>query len=250
MEDVDRSREVAGAAAGILRTLETFGFEWDGSVIRQSDRSELYAGAIETLRSRGLTFECSCSRQDLADEERYPGYCRQGARNPGAVTATRLRVEPLTIDFTDRLQGAYAEDVASVAGDTILRRRDGFFSYLLAVVTDDAAQGVTHVVRGSDLLADTARQIYLQRALALPTPQYAHVPVLVESDGSKLAKSARSLPADKTAPETELLKVLQLLDIGPPNVLEGAPVREIWEWARANWAINRLGARPKLYMQG
>jgi glutamyl-Q tRNA(Asp) synthetase len=140
--------------------------------------------------------------------------------------------------------------VASVAGDTILRRRDGFFSYLLAVVTDDAAQGVTHVVRGSDLLADTARQIYLQRALALPTPQYAHVPVLVEADGSKLAKSARSLPADKTTPETELLKVLQLLDIGPPNVLEGAPVREIWEWARANWAINRLGARPKLYMQG
>jgi glutamyl-Q tRNA(Asp) synthetase len=250
MEDVDRSREVAGAAAGILRTLEGFGFEWDGAVLRQSDRSEHYAAAIEDLRARGLTFECSCSRQDLADDGRYPGYCRGGARNPSAATATRLRVEPETIRFTDRLQGAYAQDVACVAGDAILKRRDGFFSYLLAVVIDDAAQGVTHIVRGADLLDETPRQIYLQDKLALPMPEYAHVPVLVEPDGSKLAKSARAVPADRTASRTQLLKVLHLLELGPPLSLSGAPLGELWGWARAHWASNRLSKRLTLPLEG
>jgi glutamyl-Q tRNA(Asp) synthetase len=250
MEDVDRSREALGAAAGILRTLEAFGFEWDGGVLRQSDRSEQYAAVIRDLRARGLTFECSCSRQDLAGEERYPGYCRSGARNPGTSTATRLRVEPEPVRFTDRLQGTWSQDVASRVGDAILRRRDGFFSYLLAVVVDDAAQGVTHVVRGADLLDDTPRQIYLQRRLALPTPRYAHVPVLVEPDGSKLAKSARSFPVHKTAPQTQLLKVLRLLQLEPPCALAGAPVAELWGWARANWPSNRLSPRLTLPLEG
>jgi glutamyl-Q tRNA(Asp) synthetase len=250
MEDVDRSREAPGAAAGILRTLEAFGFEWDGGVLRQSDRDEQYAAAIADLRARGLTFECSCSRQDLADEERYPGYCRGGARNSGAATATRLRVEPETIRFTDRLQGAQSQDVSTVVGDAILRRRDGFFSYLLAVVIDDAAQGVTHVVRGADLLDDTPRQIYLQRQFGLPIPRYAHVPVVVEPDGSKLAKSARSVPADKTAPQTQLLKILRLLKLTPPAALAAAPVAELWAWARADWATNRLSQCLTLPLEG
>ena len=129
-------------------------------------------------------------------------------------------------------------------GDAILRRRDGFFAYLLAVVVDDAEQGVTHVVRGADLLHDTPRQIYLQRSLALPAPRYAHVPVLVESDGSKLAKSARSIPARKTGPQNQLLKVLQLLNLEPPVMLQGAPTGEIWQWALAHWASNRLRKLP------
>jgi glutamyl-Q tRNA(Asp) synthetase len=250
MEDVDRAREVPGAAAGILRTLDAFGFEWDGTVLKQSDRREHYAAAIESLRLRGVTFECSCSRQDLADEERYPGYCRDGVRNPGVATAVRLRVEPQTVRFVDRLQGAQDQDVASAVGDAILKRRDGFFAYLLAVVIDDAAQGVTHVVRGADLLDDTPRQIYLQRSLLLPTPQYLHVPVLVEPDGSKLAKSAHALPADRTAPRTQLLKVLRLLQLEPPRALEGAPVGELWAWAHAHWASIRLSKRPTLHLDG
>jgi glutamyl-Q tRNA(Asp) synthetase len=250
IEDVDRSREVAGAAEGILRALEAFGFEWDGSVLRQSQRDEHYRVALETLRSRGLTFECSCSRQDLAGTERYPGSCRGGARDPGAATATRLRVEPRTTGFIDRLQGEHAEDVAAVSGDAILRRRDGYFAYLLAVVIDDAAQGVTDVVRGSDLLGDTPRQIYLQRALGLPSLSYAHVPVLVEADGSKLAKSARSIPAAQTAPETGLLRVLELFGMAPPTALAGAPLREIWAWARTNWAIDSLSGRQNTALQG
>jgi glutamyl-Q tRNA(Asp) synthetase len=250
MEDVDRAREVPGAAAGILRTLEAFGFEWDGDVLKQSDRSEHYAAAVESLRIRGMTFECSCSRQELAGEERYPGYCRDGVRNPGAATAIRLRVAPETVRFVDRLQGAQAQNVASAVGDAILRRRDGFFSYLLAVVIDDAAQGVTHVVRGADLLDDTPRQIYLQRSLVLPTPQYLHVPVLAEPDGSKLAKSARAVPADQTAPRVQLLKVLRLLQLEPPRALEGAPVSELWGWAQAHWAPIRLSKGPTLHLEG
>jgi glutamyl-Q tRNA(Asp) synthetase len=246
MEDVDRAREVPGAAAGILRTLENFGFEWDAEVLRQSARDDLYAASLDSLRARGLTFECSCSRLDLAEQGRYPGHCRAGARHPGSLTATRLRIEPQTITFTDRIQGLVTQDVASVTGDAILRRRDGFFAYLLAVVVDDAAQGVTHIVRGADLLEDTPRQIYLQGRLGLPTPRYAHVPVLVEPQGSKLAKSARSVAADQAAPRDQLLTVLRLLDLQPPRTLEGAPVAELWTWAKANWALTRLCKRPTL----
>ncbi len=244
MEDVDRSREVPGAAAGILRTLEEFGFEWDGPVLRQSERGEHYAAAIQTLRAAGLTFECSCSRQDLAGRERYPGYCRDGPRNSNTATATRLRIERQLITFADRVQGSFTQDVAAVMGDAILRRRDGYFAYLLAVVLDDAAQGVTHVVRGADLLTDTPRQIYLQQRLGLATPRYAHVPVLVESDGSKLAKSMRSIPAGGSAPQKELLRVLQLLELEPPKALAGAAVGALWEWAHAHWSPNCLRERP------
>jgi len=250
MEDVDRSREVPGAAAGILQTLEAFGFEWDGEVVRQSERSEYYTAAIEKLRARGLTFECSCSRRDLAGHERYPGYCRGGPRNMHAATATRLRIEPRPVTFSDRIQGNQTQDVASVAGDVILRRRDGFFAYLLAVVIDDAAQGVTHVVRGADLLDDTPRQIYLQQSLALPTPQYAHVPVLLEADGSKLAKSARSVSLRESSPQVQLIRVLQILELAPPDLLEGAPIRQLWAWAQAHWALNRLRERPDSRLQG
>ena len=246
MEDVDRAREMAGAAERILRALEALGFEWDGGVMRQSERGAHYVAAIERLRARGLTFECTCSRQDLADEERYPGFCRAGARNPGAATATRLRVDPRPVGFTDRIQGAYAQDVGAAVGDAILRRRDGYFSYLLAVVVDDAAQGVTDVVRGADLLDNTPRQIYLQRALALPEPRYAHVPVLVEADGSKLAKSARSVWADRTTPPLRLFRVLQLLQLGPPRSLAGAAPAELWAWARANWRWSSLSKRLTL----
>ncbi len=249
MEDVDRSREVPGAAADILRTLEEFGFEWDGEVVRQSQRGDHYAAALEMLRAHGLTFECSCRRRDLVDQERYPGYCRDGPRDSRATTATRLKIEPRSLTFSDRIQGSYAQDVAAVAGDPILRRRDGFYAYLLAVVVDDAAQGVTHVVRGADLLNETPRQIYLQQSLALPSPRYAHVPVLTESDGSKLSKSRHSVPARGPAPRIELLKVLRLLELGPPVELCGAPVGELWEWAVSRWSANRLCGRPALRLE-
>jgi glutamyl-Q tRNA(Asp) synthetase len=243
IEDLDRPREVAGSAAGILQTLQDFGFEWDGEIVRQRDRDELYAGALRTLQLRHLTFECSCSRLQLEDETRYPGTCRVRPSAAGMATATRLRVDPGTILFADRIQGKYRQEVSAAIGDVILKRRDQVFAYLLAVVVDDAAQGVTHVVRGADLLDNTPRQILLQQLLGLPTPLYAHVPVLTEPDDTKLAKSRRSvrLSAEQALPQ--LLTVFSLLGMLPPKALMRASLAEAWGWAIARWQVDRVPKR-------
>jgi glutamyl-Q tRNA(Asp) synthetase len=243
IEDLDRPREAAGAAAGILSTLEAFGFEWDGEVVRQADRGSHYARALESLRARNLTFECSCSRLHLAEEDRYPGTCRLRPAGAGLPTATRLRIEPGHIVFADRIQGTYRQDVAAAVGDIILRRRDRVFAYVLAVVVDDAAQGVTHVVRGADLLDNTPRQIYLQRLLGLGTPAYAHVPVLTEPDDSKLAKSRRSVALDANSALPQLLAVLRWLGLDPPGTLADARLAEVWAWAIERWDIDQVPKR-------
>jgi len=243
LEDVDLPRVVPGSAAGILATLEQFGFEWDGEVVCQSARSALYLEALEALRSRGLTFDCSCSRAQLAEDERYPGHCRAAPLIAGAPTAIRLIVEPGHVQFSDRIQGMFRQDVAAAIGDVVLRRRDQLFAYLLAVVVDDAAQGVTHIVRGADLLDNTPRQIYLQRRLQLPTPSYAHVPVLIEADGRKLAKSARSVRADAAAAVAQLVQVFELLSLSPPAELGQGSLHDVWQWAQRRWNVAALAPR-------
>jgi glutamyl-Q tRNA(Asp) synthetase len=243
IEDLDSPRVVPGSAAGILRTLQAFGFEWDDEVVYQSARNERYAAALESLHSRGLTFECSCSRAQLAEESRYPGLCRAGPLSAGSPTATRLRVESGRVEFTDRIQGRFRQDVAAAVGDIVLRRRDGLFAYVLAVVIDDAAQGVTHVVRGADLLDNTPRQIYLQRLLELPEPAYSHVPVLTELDGQKLAKSARSVHIDTRIAVQQLVEIFGLLNLAPPPDLAGAELRDAWKWAQARWHVQRVQKR-------
>ncbi|GAC1666557.1 MAG: tRNA glutamyl-Q(34) synthetase GluQRS [Steroidobacteraceae bacterium] len=243
IEDVDRPREIAGSAAGILQTLQAFGFEWDGEVVRQSDRIELYVSALKTLRGGNLTFECSCSRLQLEVESRYPGTCRERPASMGVPTATRLRVEQACIAFTDLIQGGYRQDVAAAVGDFILKRRDQIFAYLLAVVVDDAAQGVTHIVRGADLLDNTPRQIYLQGVLGLPRPVYAHVPVLTESDDTKLAKSRRSVRVSHESVLPQLLAVFSMLGLAPPPRLAEATLAQAWEWAIARWHIQQVPKR-------
>jgi glutamyl-Q tRNA(Asp) synthetase len=243
MEDLDRAREVPGSAARILRTLERFGFEWDGESVRQIDGTERYTSALESLKVRGLTFECSCSRSHLKDESRYPGTCRERSAAPSGPTATRLRVEPGLMVFSDRIQGTYRQDVAAAAGDLILKRRDGVFAYLLAVVVDDAWQGVTHILRGADLLDHTPCQIYLQRSLGVFQPSYAHVPVLTENDDSKLAKSKRSVKLDEYCVLPQLLTVFSLLGLAPPPSLADATTAEAWGWAIARWRIDRVPKR-------
>jgi glutamyl-Q tRNA(Asp) synthetase len=250
IEDLDRPREVAGSAAGILRTLQAFGFEWDGEVIRQRDRNEFYIDAVQTLRDRNLTFECSCSRLQLEDESRYPGTCRLRPSTPGVPTATRLRVEHGSILFHDRIQGMYRQDVASASGDVILRRRDHIFAYLLAVVVDDAAQGVTHVVRGADLLDNTPRQIYLQRLLGLPLPAYAHVPVLTEPDDTKLAKSRRSVRLDGAVVLPQLLGAFSMLGLAPPDSLGEGSLGDAWAWATAQWQVEKVPKRLNIRVRG
>jgi glutamyl-Q tRNA(Asp) synthetase len=243
---LDVPRVVPGSAATILKTLERFGFDWDDDVVHQNERTGRYVAALDALHARGLTFECSCSRSQLADEDRYPGHCRANPPMPGRLTATRLRIDPGYIQFTDRIQGRFRQDVAAAVGDIVIRRRDQLFAYVLAVVVDDAAQHVTHVVRGADLLDNTPRQIYLQRLLQVDTPLYAHVPVLTESDGHKLAKSSRSVHLEAGSVMPQLIQVFELLDLSPPRELSDAAIPEAWGWAVERWHINRLPRRLTL----
>jgi glutamyl-Q tRNA(Asp) synthetase len=245
IEDLDRPREVPGSAVEILRTLELFGFEWDGEIIRQFDRAEHYNAALRSLEAKGLTFACTCSRLQLEDELRYPGTCRsrQVADAPAAV---RLRIEPGHVTFTDRIQGTYRQDVSAAVGDIILKRRDQIFAYVLAVVVDDADQAVTHIVRGADLLDNTPRQICLQRLLGIPQPTYAHVPVLTEANDAKLAKSRRSVHLSANSPLPQLIAVLSMLGLKPPAALRRAAIREAWAWAKANWSVNKVPKRLNL----
>jgi glutamyl-Q tRNA(Asp) synthetase len=238
MEDLDRPRVVAGSATAILRTLELFGLTWDGAVEYQSARTQHYAEALERLRSTGMTFECSCSRRELESESAYPGNCRAGPRRPGP-TALRFRMPDESVTVEDRLQGTQAFRLSEL-GDVIVRRRDGAFAYQLAVVVDDALQGVTDVVRGSDLLASTPWQIALQQALRLPTPRYAHLPLVTESSGEKLAKSTHSIALDAAAAGRQLHTALRMLHQQPPAELEVESAAVILEWAVAHWRPQRL----------
>ena len=233
-----------------MRTLEQFGFEWDGAVTRQFDRAEGYEQALSALYAQQRTFACACSRAQLEDELRYPGTCRTRQLPQGTPAATRLRVEAGHVLFTDRIQGTYRQNVADAVGDFILKRRDQIYAYVLAVAVDDAAQGITHIVRGADLLDNTPRQVYLQRLLGLPEPSYAHVPVLTEADGAKLAKSRRSVRLSAAAPLPQLGLVFSLLGLAPPPELASATIADAWRWAIAQWSLNQVPRRLDLPVKG
>jgi glutamyl-Q tRNA(Asp) synthetase len=198
IEDIDPPRTVAGAAARQLATLSAFGLDADGEVLWQSRRDDAYAHALDELLARGEAFECRCSRSDL---EAVGGVHRECVAAPRArQPAIRLRVADVAVGFVDAVQGPYHQDLGRDVGDVVLRRADGWWAYQLAVVVDDAAQGITDVVRGADLLDSTPRQILLQQRLGLPTPTYAHLPVALDAAGGKLAKSLRALPLDDADP--------------------------------------------------
>ena len=242
MEDLDRERCVPGAADWILRDLEHLGFEWDGPVVYQSQRLLLYQSAIEQLEAHGLVYACSCTRRDLGatdDAGGYPGTCRHGPQRPGA-TAVRFRADQSPVQpFVDRLQGPVDVD-PSALGDPIIRRRDGIYAYQLAVVVDDADQGVTDVVRGADLLPSSYWQRSLQRALGLPEPRYAHLPLVCEPNGAKLSKSVRTVGMQGGRGPTLMSSVLALLRQSPPPDLAQAPLPELWGWARSHWRPGAL----------
>jgi glutamyl-Q tRNA(Asp) synthetase len=198
MEDIDAPRVVPGSAEEILETLRRYELQWDGEVVFQSQRTALYEAALDVLRARNLVYDCGCSRADLqraasapvGGEPVYPGTCRNGLPRGKTARAIRFRASDDVIAFDDWLCGR----VEAKADDFIVRRADGVFAYQLAVVVDDAAQGVTQVVRGRDLLSSTPRQIALQRALGYATPEYAHLPLVTNPDGSKLGKRDGALP--------------------------------------------------------
>jgi glutamyl-Q tRNA(Asp) synthetase len=250
IEDLDPPREVAGSAEQILATLETFGFEWTHSILRQSTRREAYEAALERLLSQDDAFFCSCSRAELqaaqtaapaeGDDLHYPGWCRNGVRAPERPLAVRFRVPGGVITLDDEIQGRQICDVSAQSGDFVLRRRDRLHAYQLAVVVDDASQGITHVVRGADLLNSTARQMLLQRALGLPTPMYAHLPLVTDANGIKLSKSAGSAAIDAHRPSEELWRALRLLQQRPPPDLRRSGVKTLWEWGIQHWCVQSL----------
>ena len=205
LEDLDAPRVVPGAAEEILAALDRYGLRPDGEAVRQSERTALYEEAVARLRATGLVYDCGCSRAELrrlasaptpeeGTEPVYPGTCRDGIAPSRTPRSLRFRVPAGVVRFADAVHGEQAQDVAREVGDFVVRRADGPFAYQLAVVVDDAAQGVTQVVRGADLLDSTARQIVLQRALGLPTPEHAHLPLLLGPDGAKLGKRDGALP--------------------------------------------------------
>lgn len=253
MEDVDAPRCSMAAAGDILRALEACGLTWDGEVVWQSRRSEAYAAALERLKAAGRVFPCACSRRELADSviapdgaAIYPGTCREGLPAGRPARAWRLRVGDARVSFDDAIQGRIVSDLAREAGDFIVLRADGLFAYQLAVVVDDAESGITHVVRGADLLASTSRQIFLQQCLAVPTPIYAHLPVAVNAAGEKLSKQTRAAPVDISRPGPELFAALEFLGQRPPLELRNTAVSDIWTWARENWQLARVPRGPAL----
>ena len=210
VEDLDPPREVAGAAELQLQALAGFGLQADGPVWRQSARGDAYQAALDHLLAQGLAFECHCSRSDLAAEGGVHRECVPGARRPDP--AIRLRVsDGCEIAFEDAAHGRIVQRLDRDVGDFVLRRADGPWAYQLAVVVDDAAQGISDVVRGADLLDSTPRQILLQRALGLPTPRYLHQPLVVDGEGRKLSKSLAALPIDPTDPVPALRAAWTLL---------------------------------------
>lgn len=247
IEDLDTPRTLAGASDAILHSIERLGFEWDEDVLYQSHRSDLYETYLDTLKSRNLIYPCSCSRKEIADSAIqgidgviYPGTCRNGLVNDRPTKAWRVKTYPQTIAFDDTLQGHVEQDMARDIGDFVLKRADGLFAYQLAVVVDDAEQGITHVVRGADLLDSTPRQIYLQQLLALTTPQYLHVPVAINAAGEKLSKQTLAQAIDPNHASTELWKALQFLGQNPPTDLKGSPLVDVWSWAKSHWQISAI----------
>jgi len=279
IEDLDTPRTAKGAADNILHTLEAFGLYWDDVVPYQSQRTDAYEEALQKLQSFGMVYPCACTRKEIADSalhgiegQIYPGTCRNGTPAGREGRAWRVRTDNHAIEFEDALQGGPLDTVQVSAecgrgglaaapangcfavtcrsritqhleneiGDFIVKRADGLFAYQLAVVVDDAFQGITHVVRGSDLLSSSPRQIYLQRLLGLITPAYMHLPVAVNAQGEKLSKQTLASPVDTHNASVTLWRALEFLRQQTPAELASSPPAEILGWAIAHWDKDRL----------
>lgn len=247
IEDVDEPRTAAGAEEAIVAVLTEHGFAWDGAIVRQSTRTALYQAALAQLTARGLVYPCACTRRELEtapprDGERvYPGTCRNGIAPAHARRTQRsLRVivpaEP--VSFVDRVQGPRSQALPHEVGDFVVKRADGRIAYQLAVVVDDGAQGITHVVRGADLLSSTPRQIFLQRALGLATPSYLHVPVAIDRHGQKLSKQTEA-PALAGDPVRALRAAWSFLDQPQPLATPRSPA-QFWAFAQRAWTPARV----------
>lgn len=252
IDDVDTGRSRDAYIADIPRTLEQLGLYWDGAIQYQDNRRASYEAALQTLIEHGLAYPCGCSRKDLAGAPRgpagliYPGTCRDGLPQGKPARSWRFLVPDTVIRFTDRCVGAQSIDAGKAIGDFIIRRADGLHAYHLAMVLDDAALGVTDVVRGADLLPATAPQILLQQALHLPTPRYLHIPVACDEQGRKLSKTNHAPPTQTNHPALTISQALHYLNHPPPPEMDEATAGELLTWAIAEWNAERLSAPGNL----
>lgn len=239
MEDLDPPREQPGAADAILRALEAYHLHWDGAVLYQSTRSEAYEAALTQLAEGHYSFPCGCSRKTIADSGSpvYPGTCRNGLPAGKVARATRVRTPNQQFTFDDALQGLVESNLQTDVGDFVVRRADGLYAYHLAVVVDDAGQGITHIVRGMDLLSSTPPQRYLQQCLGYPQPQYSHLPIAVNAQGQKLSKQTFAAAVDLKKPGSTLSKALSFLGHAPDNELKDADPALLLEWALEHWSL-------------
>lgn len=257
IEDIDRPREIAGAKDTILQQLDAFGFEWDADVVLQSQRNALYLRALHVLQNQALIYPCTCTRKEIADSSHligidgfiYPKTCLKQSIKRHTNSSLRIKVNSPEISFQDRIQGLIIQDIQNEVGDFVLKRADGLFTYQLAVVVDDSEQGVTHVVRGADLLNSTPRQIYLQQQLSLRIPQYAHIPVVRNSAGEKLSKQTLASSINTATAKEQICQALKFLGQNPPEDLQSANLADIWQWAINNWQISLCAAQNSTFKQ-
>lgn len=256
MEDLDTPRCVAGAADDILHTLAAYGLHSDETVVYQSQRTTAYEAALQQLKEIDAVYPCACTRKEIEDSAMrgtdgpvYPGTCRQGITRGRTNRAWRVRtnfspfgIPPAPIGFDDGLQGYLGQNLATEIGDFVVQRADELFAYQLAVVVDDAWQGITHVVRGCDLLVSTPRQIYLQQLLNYPTPHYLHLPIAINAQGEKLSKQTLAPVIGTDNVSTMLFAVLGFLQQQPPTELQRCSASEILAWAIEHWQPAHLRA--------
>ncbi len=237
IEDIDPPREMPGADSLICQSLEAHALHWDGDVLYQSTRSERYRSVLVDLAARGHSYRCSCNRARLAAlGHHYEGWCRTHVPAADVACAVRLQVPQRVIHFHDRIQGEQQQELAT-DGDFVVHRKDGLFAYQLAVVVDDIDQGITDVVRGSDILDATARQIFLMELLGHTPLRYAHVPVVLGEDGLKLSKQNHAPALDDNRPSENIWRALQMLGQMPPVELQQEKPDAILQWAIAHWNV-------------
>ena len=248
LEDLDKPRESKGASAAIIQTLKAYGFEWDGDILFQSQRLTAYQDALHQLKTH--TYRCTCSRKQLQEDAQanntnliYTGRCLTKAIPEHQPAAIRLKVPSQKLKFHDAILGDYEQDLQQDIGDFVLRRADGIFAYQLAVVVDDAWQGITHIVRGADLLNNTPRQLYLQQLLGFNYPHYAHIPMATNAHGQKLSKQSYAPAIKPDDSIKQLVQALQFLGQNPPPSEYFSHLNTLWDWAIQHWQLNRV---PKL----
>jgi len=247
IEDLDPPREVAGATNEILHTLEHYGLHWDGEILYQSQRSHVYQDALKQLIQQGYVYPCGCTRKQIQENAVighygpiYQGCCRQGHNRDTLPSSLRVLTHDSPISFVDSLRGTFKQKLESEIGDFVVRRADKLFAYQLAVVVDDAAQDITEVVRGADLLDNTPRQIHLQKLFNWPTPSYMHLPVALNRNGQKLSKQTGAPKIAGLRPQTILYEVLSFLNQNPAKEIIDCDLDSFWQWAIQNWQPDKI----------